>query len=484
MRPDVDQFFELSSDLLCVVGDDGCFKVLNPAWERTLGYRPDEMLQLPVLSFFHPDDVESGRRAARAIQQGLPFPQLVNRVRHRDGSYRWLSWNARFTGSHFYASARNASERMALEEALAERDREMRAFYDLDHVQMGIVEFVGGEGRYVSCNQAAAVSLRETTESIKGKTLSDLGMRVDFRDMIHARLDEARVAGKPVQFEHLLPRSRGRWLQTTFCYVGQSKPGCDRIAYLSLDVTELKQKEEKVREQQLRILAASRTSALGEMAAGIAHEINNPLTIIQGRAQAIARLVERGMAEPQALLEAVRDINATVMRVSKIMESMRGLVREGRQDAFREEGVKDIVQGTLAVCAERLKNRRVTLRVAEVPDTLRIECRPVQISQALLNLITNAYAAVEAVAERWIEVGVEEREDEVVIAVIDSGAGLSPSLRERIFEPFFTTKEPGHGTGLGLSLSRSMIEGHGGTLVLDDSAAATRFVITLPKVQK
>ena len=123
--------------------------------------------------------------------------------------------------------------------------------------------------------------------------------------------------------------------------------------------------------------------------------------------------------------------------------------------------------------------REIELAIDPIPEGLQAQCRSAQVAQVLLNLLSNAYDAVESQVKRWVRISVAARGDEVEIAVTDSGRGIPPKIAPRIMEPFFTTKEIGRGTGLGLSLSKGIAEAHGGRLELDSHSPETRFVLTL-----
>ena len=132
-------------------------------------------------------------------------------------------------------------------------------------------------------------------------------------------------------------------------------------------------------------------------------------------------------------------------------------------------------------CMERLRQNSVELRVPPVEKSLRIDCRPTEISQVLLNLLNNAVDAVQPLAEKWVELKVRNAGNEIEISVTDSGAGIPEKIRDKMGQPFFTTKVVGHGTGLGLSISKGIVEAHGGRLSLDAECEHTRFVVMLPK---
>lgn len=131
---------------------------------------------------------------------------------------------------------------------------------------------------------------------------------------------------------------------------------------------------------------------------------------------------------------------------------------------------------------ERFKNHGVELRVSSFDPTLSLQCRPIQISQVLLNLLNNGFDAVDEAQEKWISVEVTEEETNLLIRIGDSGTGVPAEIRDKIFDPFFTTKSANGGTGLGLQSFRGIIESHGGTLQLETSNGGSWFLVTLPKV--
>ena len=223
-------------------------------------------------------------------------------------------------------------------------------------------------------------------------------------------------------------------------------------------------------------------SALGEMAGGMAHEINNPMGIIHARASDLIEVASESETVPsQTVVATMEKIRNTATRVTKITMGLRKFARETRGDPAAETGVRQILDETLPFCMERLKQNSVELRVAPVEQSLRINCRPTEISQVLLNLLNNAVDAVEPLGEKWVELQVKSAGKEVEISVTDSGRGIPKHFRDKVGQPFFTTKQVGHGTGLGLSISRGIVEAHGGSLHLDAESEHTRFVVTLPK---
>jgi len=238
-------------------------------------------------------------------------------------------------------------------------------------------------------------------------------------------------------------------------------------------------------EQRAKLVSSSKLSTLGEMAGGIAHEINNPLAVIYGKANQISLMT----SDPDTSLDreriaiAASKIEKTADRIATIIRGLRVFSRDGDNDPFERKALRTIIEETLEFCSARFKSHEIELRINAPDKPLELECRPVQIAQVLLNLLNNAHDAVQGQSDRWVEIKIEDFDQELGITVTDSGPGIPKEIAAKIMEPFFTTKEVGKGTGLGLSISRGIIESHGGRLHLDMTATNTRFIITLPKKQ-
>lgn len=247
------------------------------------------------------------------------------------------------------------------------------------------------------------------------------------------------------------------------------------------DVTELKEKERLLVEQEMKIVASARLASLGEMAAGIAHEINNPLAIINGHAGILRKqLQQKGFGEDTEVVKKVEAIESVVQRIAKIIKGLRSFARETDSQADEWITVEALLEETLSFSRERFRADGVEL-ITRVPPELQIKCQPHQISQVILNLLNNAMDAVQNSKNKNVVIEALERAGGIEISVSDSGPGIPYDLRSRIMQPFFTTKEVGKGVGLGLSISQGIIQGHGGKFYLDENSARTRFVIWLPK---
>jgi PAS domain S-box-containing protein len=246
------------------------------------------------------------------------------------------------------------------------------------------------------------------------------------------------------------------------------------------DITDLRRAERRNLEMSQRLATSAKFAALGEMAAGIAHEINTPLAIIQGLADELLDLAETGELDLPVVTRTNERISGTVARVSRIISGLRAFARDGAKEAPAVVTLRSLVAETLGLCGENLRVRGIELRVEGDAADATVSCRSTQIVQILLNLLNNARDAVADTVSPTIELRMTADDEHAEVRVIDSGPGVPPELRERIMEPFFTTKPVGRGTGIGLSIARSLAEDNGGTLMLDERQRATCFVLRLP----
>ncbi len=244
---------------------------------------------------------------------------------------------------------------------------------------------------------------------------------------------------------------------------------------------ELEESHRVLGDQQKMLAHSAKMSALGEMAGGIAHEINSPLGIITLHANQLERLQKRGALTPEMIDQEAKLIASTALRIGEIIKGLRAFARDGDKDPFVSVRVSSIVADALVLCQTKFRNHGIALQLSDIPEELEIECQPVQISQVFLNLLNNSFDAVQGIFDGWVRVVVREQPDEVEIIFTDSGKGIPAEVQVRLMQPFFTTKEVGKGTGLGLSISKGIIEAHAGSIRLNVESANTQFVVTLPK---
>lgn len=234
-------------------------------------------------------------------------------------------------------------------------------------------------------------------------------------------------------------------------------------------------------EQRAKLFESNKMVALGQMASGIGHEVNTPISVIHALTEMMSRKLKTPELNREELIQALEKIQATTRRVGQIVDGLRGFSRSADNLPFVLTPMNQIVDDTLTLCQERVLSIGVALTVIKAQEGGAAECRAVQISQALLNLLNNACDAIASHKEKWIKISIHENASQVAIHVQNSGSKIPREIREKLFQPFFTTKEVGRGTGLGLAVSLAMLKEHGGSIHLDADAPNTTFIMTLPK---
>lgn len=249
---------------------------------------------------------------------------------------------------------------------------------------------------------------------------------------------------------------------------------------------ELQKSKEELIDQTVKLVHVSRLAALGEMSAGIAHEINNPLTIMKGGAQLIEKNVMKEDFDKETILKQSQKIQNSVNRVTKIIQGLKNFSNLSDNKPKEAVPLKEIIEDTLNFCTEALTVQGIKIELAPVPE-LRIHCHPVQISQVLINLIKNAQDEIIEKdfqeTDRWIKVHFTNDEKTLSIMVTNGGPKIPTEITEKIFSPFFSTKPVGKGTGLGLSISQKIMREHLGDLLFDKNRPNTTFIMSLPVVK-
>jgi two-component system NtrC family sensor kinase len=239
---------------------------------------------------------------------------------------------------------------------------------------------------------------------------------------------------------------------------------------------------------QAQLIQSAKMSSLGELVAGIAHEINNPLAFVVSHLETVVKTLDIVRSDPDTVLPTAHTerwarANNRLGEMRGGLERIRDLVLKLRTFSRLDEGeskivgVTECVASVLTILDHRLRDRiEVVVRIG-TPD--RLDCYPALFNQALSNLITNAIDAIAGPGV--ITIVAEEEEDMYAVTVSDTGPGIPEALRDRVFEPFFTTKAVGEGTGLGLSITYSIVEKHGGTLeIADADGGGARITMRVP----
>jgi PAS domain S-box-containing protein len=291
----------------------------------------------------------------------------------------------------------------------------------------------------------------------------------------------AFAAGEPFEREAQLRRADGayRWFLLRAVPLRNELGKVVKWYGTSTDIEDRKRAEDELRQAEEDLARVSRVVAMGELAAAIAHEVNQPLTAIVTNSQFCLRRLDGATSKPDELRAAITAIVNDSTRASGVISRIRGLLMKGSPDRT-ELHINRIIQDVTSLMRKEFTRNRVSLRADLASDLPQVPGDQVLLQQVLINLIMNAIEGTisSTGVRREIVIRSAKNRDGVLVQVQDSGPGIEPELADRIFEPFFTTKPKG--IGMGLSISRSIIESHGGHVGIIPSSTGALFEFTLP----
>ena len=470
---------------------DGSVEFVNRRWSNYTGLTIEQARGSGWLASIHPEDIgwlSEQRRITMA--SGKPF-ELEARMRRYDGQYRWFINRADpLLDEHgkivkWYGTNTDIDDRKLAEDALRRSETYLAEAQKLSHTGSWARNSATGETGYWS----------EECRRLMGYEPHDAPPSFDtYLQRVHPD-DQARVrkivetAGREkedyqVDYRLIHPGGEIRDIHT----IGHPvfSPSGDLVEYVGtvIDVTERKRAEEALRRAQAELTHVTRITTMGELTASIAHEVNQPLTAVVNNANASISLLPKGAPGLEEVREALAEIIDDATRASDVIARVRLLAkRTPVEKSFLD--LRDVVQDVLALARYESAARNVTIRTDLSKDLPSVSGDRVQLQQVLLNLVINGMDAMNKVEEskRVLTIcGRRETHDgmfEARISVEDSGTGFKHEQMDRLFETFYTTKP--QGMGMGLAISRSIIEAHGGRLWAEpNQGPGATFVFSLP----
>lgn len=416
------------------------------------------------------------------LQTGRPQRNVIMGIKKDKDKTRWIKINSApvFLGqdakpSHAVTSFADITEEIFAKQIVEEKSSSLRSILDTVPQMIGLWSV---DLFIINSNIGYSQFFNKSPEQIVGMHIEELFGKELFEK--NYPFIQRALKGERVSFERVSVSQDNQTRHLLVQYVPNFE-GDSVVSFLSVvtDMTDLKNLEESKKVLEAQVAESAKLAVLGEMAAGVAHEINNPLAIIMGKTEQLTRKIDEGTLEKQTALKHLKTIDDTTNRIARIVKALKTYSRDAEKDPFIPSKVSDILNDTLELCNERFKKYGVAIKI-NCENDLQINARPTQISQVLMNLITNSFDAISNLNEKWIEIKSFKINNSIEILIVDSGPGIKKEISSKMMNPFFTTKEVGKGTGLGLSISSGIINSHGGHLAYVDAATNTTFKITLP----
>lgn len=463
---------ENSTDWITRHAPDGTYKWVSPACREMLGYKPEELVGQNPYDFFHPEDRPIIERSHESILSQPRTSSVEYRFRCASGDYVWLETTSRAitnptTGqlAELQCASRDVTRRrqtqtlLRLIQAAIEQVNDAVVITEPEleppgprivYVNQGFLDMTGYEESEVIGQTPRILQGRRTSRKVLDRLRRDLQQHGSFS----GETTNYRKTGEPYMVE---------WSITA---VRDSSGKLINWVSIQRDITERLQARAAQEDLQKQLAHAGRLTTLGELASGLAHELNQPLAAVSNFAHGIERRLEAGTIERDALRNAIEHIAAQADRAGEIIQRLRGFVRKREPNTSPEplHGLIDDVRTLLTYEIQQSGTELTTDFEASLPE---VHADRVQIEQVLINIVRNAIEASheqsgETAAPPRVDIRARRESDRVHIEISDRGPGLSQDVIDRIFDPFFSSKTDG--MGMGLTICHSIVQMHNGRL--------------------
>ena len=486
------QVLDFTPQLIAVFGPDRKrFYANRPALDY-IGLTLEEWQGISdPLWFFHPDDRERMARDVYAGHEGDSSHQFEARFRRKDGTYRWFLF--RDNPSHdeqghikrWYLSATDIEDRKQMEHSLRRSEAYLAEAQRLTQTGSWARDIAGPRVLYWSEETFRILGLDPRHGVPEGDVFLEL-IHPDDRERYYELRDNAIREAREFNAECriVLPDGTLKYLHSIGHPVFDNSGNLSEYVGTVMDVTEQKraeQERQKLHELEATLAHINRVSVMGEMTASIAHEINQPLSGVVSNGSACLRWLSADSPNLEEARDAARRIVRDGKRAGEIIAKIRALAKKSVQQRAKVN-MNDTVREVLALVADEAKRRSISIRTEFAEDLAPVFGDRVQLQQVLLNIVMNAMDAMTETASKQLHIATQNSDaSNVSVAVQDTGTGFDPSTMQKMFDPFYSTKS--EGMGMGLSICRSIIQGHGGRLwaAVNDASPGATVQFTVPR---
>jgi len=474
-----------SGDAIIVQTLEGIVTDWNPGAEQIFGYAAAEMVGAPLSLLLPPDEPDDEAEILARIRQGARVENVETRRRRKDGEIIYLSATIAplqdETGAPVGAviRARDITAARRAQIQLAEREAHLQSVLDTIPDAMIVID---AQGLIQSFSATATRLFGYAAEEVIGRNISLL-MPSPYREQHDAYLARYLATGERriIGVGRLVvgQRKNGSTFPMELA-VGEMRAGSRRFfTGFVRDLTERQETQKRLQDLQSELIFMGRFTALGEMASTLAHELNQPLTAATLYLNGARRLMDAGREEDRAQARgAIEEAAAQMLRAGQIIKRLREFVARGESER-QVENLPKLIEEACALALVGARETGVHVSFNFDPRAQLVLADKVQVQQVLLNLVRNAIEAMQDEAVRELTISAHRLdEDTVRIDVADSGTGIAPEIAQHLFQPFVTSKQAG--MGVGLSISRTIVEAHGGRIWADARpGGGTVFHLTL-----
>jgi len=482
-RTRFEDLFETANELIITTDTEGWILHVNKEVERFSGYSKKELIGQSILKIAYPEDVPKYIQFWKDILDGLT-PRYHLRGFSKKGNISHLLASASVVTKdgkivEIQYNAKDITEEKQAEEKLRENEKKYRTI--LESMTEGYYE-VDLEGNFVFFNDSLCQILGYTRDKLMGTNNKQYGDRENARK-VYRIFNKVYTTGKPATgFEFEIIRKDGTkgFVEASTSLIRDSEGKPTGFRGVVRDITDRKQMEAEKSELEQRAQLASRLSVVGEMASGIVHEINNPLTSVIGFAEMLSH-----KDLPEDAREYVTIINNEGKRVANIAGRLLNFARHQKPETAYTN-INELIQSTLDLQTYEMTTGNIKVTTKLDPYLPQTMADPGQLQQVFLNIMLNARTAMRAAhGGGKFSVKTEALDDTIRISFEDNGPGIPKQNLKRIFDPFFTTRKTGEGTGLGLSICQGIINSHNGKIYAESTPRkGATFVMELPLVAR